>query len=93
MLDLLIDVKKNKEVTSKDEAGKILEYKIILSTKIIIKDSIDEKEIINRTYVSSIIYKIQDLHSNTIKLENTSIQNLIDKTYQELLIKLSETLE
>jgi len=33
---------------------------------------------------------VQDQYSETLKLENKSIENLIDKTYKEFLIKLSE---
>ena len=33
---------------------------------------------------------MQDQYSDSIKLENKSIQNLIDKTYQEILIILSQ---
>ena len=42
--------------------------------------------------LSSSSYKVQDQHSETIKLENRTIENLINKTYQDLLIKLSENI-
>ena len=38
----------------------------------------------------SISYKVQDEHSDTIKLEDQNIQNLINKTYQDSLIKISQ---
>ena len=37
-------------------------------------------------------YKVQDQHSETVKLENQTIENLINTTCQDLLIKLSENL-
>ena len=37
-------------------------------------------------------YKVQDQYSETIKLENKATDNLVDETYQDLLIKLSESL-
>ena len=92
IINLLIDVEKDKNSAAKDSAGKILEYKTILKTKIIITDSANDKEILNQTFISSTIFKVQDQHSETIKLENNSIQNLIDKTYQELLIKFSQNI-
>ena len=87
---ILINVSQNKNATAKNNAGKILGYKINLSTTIMIKDSITENEILNDTFFFSSTYKIQDQFSETIKLENQIIENLIDKTYQDLLIKLSE---
>ena len=38
----------------------------------------------------SIGYKVQDEHSDTLKLENQNIYNLINKTYQDTLIKISQ---
>ena len=87
---ILINVSQNKNATAKNNAGKILGYRINLSTTIMIKDSITENEILNDTFFFSSTYKIQDQFSETIKLENQIIENLIDKTYQDLLIKLSE---
>ena len=37
-IDVFIKVIKNKKATSKDTAGKILEYKVQLNTEIIVKD-------------------------------------------------------
>jgi len=91
-LDLLINVSKTKSATSKDSSGKILEYKINLNTKIKITDFITGKKLLEKNFNSSLNYKIQDQYSDTIKLENKSTGNLINLTYQELLIKLSENI-
>ena len=48
---------------------------------------------LNQNFNYSISYKVQDEHSETIKLENKNIENLIDKTYQDALIKISDILE
>ena len=32
-------------------------------------------------------------HSETIKLENKNIENLVNKTYQDVLIKISQILQ
>ena len=49
-------------------------------------------EILHENFSFSSVYKAQDQHSKTIKLENQTTQNLINKTYQDLVIKLSENL-
>ena len=46
-------------------------------------------EILNQTFSYSSTYKVQARHSDTIKFENKSIEDLIDKIYQNLLIKMS----
>ena len=89
---LLINVSKDKNATAKDSAGKILGYKINLSTTITIKDVMTGNEILNENFAFSSVYKMQDQYSETIKLENQTTQNLINNTYQDLLIKLSENI-
>ena len=91
-LDLLINVSKTKSATSKDSSGKILEYKINLNTKIKITDFITGKKLLEKNFNSSLNYKIQDQYSDTIKLENQTIENLLNKTLQEILIDLSRNI-
>ena len=91
-INLVIKVSKDKSAKSKDNAGKILDYKITLNTEVKIADFITKDEILNQTFSSSLIYKVQNQHSDTIKLENKSIEDLVNKTYQELYIRLSENI-
>ena len=91
-IDILIKASQNKKATAKDSSGKILQYKISLNFDIKIKDYLTEDEILNETYSSSFSYKIQDQYSDTLKLEERSINQLVDKTYQQILIKLSENI-
>ena len=91
-IELFINVTKTKDSTSKDTSGKILEYKITLNVEVEIQDFITSDEILNQTFTSSTAYKVQSQYSDTIKLENKSIENLINKIYQELLIKLSQNI-
>ena len=91
-IDILINASQNKKATAKDSSGKILQYKISLNFDIKIKDYLTEDEILNETYSSSFSYKIQDQYSDTLKLEERSINQLVDKTYQQILIKLSENI-
>ena len=89
---ILINVSKNKNATAKNSAGTVLTYKINLSTAITVKDFITDNQILSESFVLSSSYKVQDQHSETLKLENRSIENLINKTYQDILIKLSENI-
>ena len=89
---LLINVSKDKNATAKDSAGKILGYRINLSTTITIKDVMTGNEILNENFSLSSTYKAQDQYSETIKLENQTTENLINNIYQGLLIKLSANL-
>ena len=91
-LDVFLHVKKDKTATSKSSTGKILEYKITLETHVNIKDFLTDNEIINETITSSSSYKLQDQYSETVNLENKSVDDLINVTYQELLIKLSQNI-
>ena len=89
-LSFIINVSKSKNATSKNSAGKILEYKIILNTKIEATDIINNNKILDQNFVSSTSYKVQDLYTETKKLEDKSVETLINKIYQDLLIELSE---
>ena len=89
---ILIDTSLNKNETSKDSSGKVLEYKLTLTAKIEILDFLSNDQILNQTFVSSLNYKVQSQYSETIKLENSSIEDLIDKTYKDLLVKLAQNI-
>ncbi|MBA1340015.1 MAG: hypothetical protein FD548_000253 [Pelagibacterales bacterium] len=91
-ITLLVNVSKDKKASLKNSAGKIIEYKIFLKTKIEVKDFTTNDKIINQTFSNSSPYRVQKQYSETIKLENLSIENMIEKTYQDLLIKLSKNI-
>ena len=85
-----IEVLKDKTATVKSSAGKILEYKISLNSNVIVKNFLTNNEILSQNFSSSSSYKVQDQYFETVQLENTTTENLINKTYQDLLIKISE---
>ena len=87
-----IDITKDKNATVKDGAGKVLEYRIILTSNIGMKDYLTNDEILDKIFSYSVTYKVQDQYSETIKLENKSIGNLINKTFQNLLIEMSQVI-
>jgi len=89
-VDISIEISKDKIATTKSNSGKILQYKITLNTKVIVNNYITKNNILNQTFSSFTSYQVQSRHSETIKLENISIENLINKTYQDLLIILSQ---
>jgi len=91
-VDLVIKVSKDKNVTTKDRAGNNLQYKITLNTDIKVTDFITKDKILNQIFISSLIYKVQNKYSDTVDLENQIIENLLSKTYQELVIKLAQNI-
>ena len=91
-VNLFINILKNKEASTKDSTGKILEYKIILNAEIKVTDFITDEQILNQTFISSLSYRVQNQFFDTVKLENKSVEDLINETYQELLIKLSQNI-
>ena len=84
--DIYINSTKEKSATTKDKSGKISEYRITLTTKANINDFVNGYQIIDENIIISTTYKVQDSYSDTINLENRSIENLLDKTYEKLLI-------
>ena len=89
-INISIEVSKDKTAKVKNSAGKILEYKISLNTNIEIKDYFTNDQILSHNFNYSSSYKTQDQFSDSLRLENKTIENLLDKTYQDLLIKMSE---
>ena len=87
-LNIIIEVKKENNSTVKDSAGKILEYKVIINTNIIISDATNNYEMLNQKFNFSSSYKAQDQYSETKRLENNIINNLLDRTFEDLIIKM-----
>ena len=89
-INISIEVSKDKTAKVKNSAGKILEYKISLNTNIEIKDYFTNDQVSNHNFNYSSSYNIQDQFSDSLRLENKTIENLLDKIYQDLLIRVSE---
>tara|TARA_B100000029_G_C17458235_1_gene917519 strand:+ start:730 stop:1221 length:492 start_codon:yes stop_codon:yes gene_type:complete len=92
-IKLRIDITKDKRGTSKDTTGKVLEYNVRLISKVLVNDILTGDEILNYEITDSVSYKVQDRYSETLRIENESTNNLIDKTYQGLLVKLAEAFQ
>ncbi len=91
-IDLLINISKNKESSSKDKSGKILEYRITLSTTIKVNNYDTGNLIFAKSFSNSLSYKMQSEYSKSITVENKTIDNLINQTYQEFLITLIQNI-
>ena len=91
-IDLFINISKNKESTIKDKSGKILEYKITLNTIVIVKNYETNNLIFSKNFSNSLNYKVQSEYSESISVENKTIDNLINQTYQELLVTLIQNI-
>ena len=79
-------------VWNKNSAGKILEYRLHLNTNIVVQNFANKNELINHNFNDSSPFRVQDQYSETLKLENQVLENLINKTYQDLLIMLTKTI-
>tara|TARA_B100001559_G_C16343832_1_gene549347 strand:- start:69 stop:563 length:495 start_codon:yes stop_codon:yes gene_type:complete len=90
--DIIIKTKKIKKSTIKSNTGKILEYEINLITNITIIDSLNKNNLMqfNDNIYSS--YRVQDQYSDTLALENKTVENLLSRSYQSFLIQLSDNL-
>jgi hypothetical protein len=91
-INLFLDISKNKQPTIKDKSGKITEYKITLNTIIIVKKYETEKLILNKNISNSINYRVQDQYSQSMIKENKAIEDLINQTYQEVLVILIQNI-
>ena len=91
-ITLILDVGKTKSPTSKDSSGKVLEYKINLNAIVEAKDYLTNKSILKQNFNSSLNYKVQSKYSDTLTLEGKTIDDLIDKTYQDILFNLSKNI-
>ena len=87
--DLFINVNKSKKASVKNSAGKILYYRINLETNISLKNLETDDEILNENLNYSSSYKVSDHYSETLKEENKIIKDLINKTYEDFITKLS----
>lgn len=89
---LKINTKKTKNPTVKDSSGKIQEYKIILDVNLEVINYLTNSQIFKQSFVNSTTYEVQNEISETIKLENQSLNDLMDKSYKDILIRLIEGL-
>jgi len=85
----IINVIKDKKADVKNSAGEVLYYKINLITNIVINNLDVNEEIFNEHFNLSSSFKVEEQYSETITVENKLIGDLINKTYEDFIIKLS----
>ena len=91
-INIIIESSKNKKEAVKDKTGKVLEYKITLTTKIKVINHQTNIQILNQTFKYSTTYKTQDEYSDTLILENRSTDDLANNTYQDILLRIAENI-
>jgi len=89
-IDIYINSTKIKDSTTKNKSGKITEYRITLTSEIHVTDFVTGSNILKEIITLSTTYKVQSTFSQTIDLEKKSIEDLLNKTYEKILIKFSE---
>ena len=91
-IDLFVHALKDKTAFAKNSAGKILSYKVTINIKINIIDPLTNKNLLNKVFINSSVYKVQDQYSDTIELENRTTETLVEQTYESLLPLISEAI-
>ena len=89
---VIIETTKDKSPAVKNSKGNVLEYRITVNSNIIIKDFLTDDKIVSQNFSYSSIYKVQKQNFETIKLENKTVEDLINRIYQNLLITMSESI-
>ena len=79
-----------KSITSKDAAGKALEYKITMNAGLKITDIFSEQVLINENISLSENFKVQSQIYETERVENKIISNLVDRSSQQFMLRISQ---
>ena len=72
-----------------DTAGQTIEYEITINATVNVKNHITNNNILNQTFSSSALYRVQEQYSDTIKAENKATEEIIQNLYQKILLNLS----
>ena len=87
-VDMLIYAKQSKSIALKDSAGNAVKYKITINSELRVTDVNNDRVLVAHNSSLSETYKVLDRLSKTETLENNIISNLIQRTTQELFLKL-----
>ena len=91
-VNIIIKTLKNKETRSKSKTGEDIEYKISINFNIKIIDIMSGTILLNKKMILSENYKVQDSSFESENLESKTVNNLIDRISQNLLLLLSQLL-
>jgi len=87
-VDMLIYAKQSKSIALKDSGGNAVKYKITINSDLRMTDVNNDQVLVSNNSSLSKTYKVLDRLSKTETLENNIISNLIQRTTQELFLKL-----
>ena len=88
-LILDINARKNRSITHKDSAGKIIEYNLKISFDLTATESISRKKVLSKTFTLDGNYKASDLYTDTLNREKKIVNELIESIATQILIDLS----
>jgi hypothetical protein len=88
-INFLINTSKTNIATVKDKTGKTKQYKVTLKAKVKATEYLSENILLDETFEASINYGVQDNYSNTILIENKSIEDLTEIIFQNIFRKLT----
>ena len=88
-LILNINAKKNRSISHKDSAGKIIEYNLKISFDLTATESVSRKKVLSKTFTLDSNYKVSDLHTDTINREKKIINELTERIATQILTDLS----
>ena len=88
-LILDINARKNRSITHKDSAGKIIEYNLKISFDLTATESISRKKVLSKTFALDGNYKASDLYTDTLNHEKKIANELIESIATQILIDLS----
>ena len=89
--NLILDVnaRKNRSITHKDSAGKIIEYNLKISFDLTATESISRKKVLSKTFTLHGNYKASDLYMDTVNREKKIIDELTERIATQILTDLS----
>ena len=90
-VNIVIISKRNTIVVLKDRSGKETKNKISLDVEVKVIDILSNKTLAVFNNTLSETYMVQDRISETNKLENDIISNLVDRITQLLMMKISQS--
>jgi len=90
--EIIINIKQNKSVKTKDSTGKVTRYNMILSVKLELKN-IETLEIISRSFTKNDDYNIFKSHSDTISDKNNTSKNLVKLISDDIINFITLSIE
>ena len=88
-LILDINARKNRSITHKDSAGKIIEYNLKISFDLTATENVSRRKVLAKTFTLNDNYKASDLYLNTLNREKKIVSELTELIATQILTDLS----